>query len=136
MIFVDTNVLIDLRGGGRWRDWSRAQLSSGGENNDLVVNTVVLAELAPAFASLGELQLWLASITVEILPLDDEVAFAAGTAFRAYRRRHRVREAILSDFLIGAHARILKSALLTRDKRIYQRYFPDLTLITPENDNG
>lgn len=136
MILVDTNVMLDLLGDERWRDWSRAQLESGGADHDLAVDTIVVAEMAPAFPTLEELRRWLEAITVIVLPLDDEVAFAAGTAFRAYRRRHGTRDAMLSDFLIGAHALILGATLLTRDMRIYRRYFPDLALIAPEMDHG
>ena len=42
---------------------------------------------------------------------------------------------MLPDFLIGAHAVSLNAAVLTRDPAIYRRYFPELTLITPENDH-
>ena len=136
MIFVDTNVLLDLLGDERWRDWSRAQLVAGGADHDLVIDTIVVAEMAPAFPTLEDLRGWLEAIAVAVLPIDDDVAFAAGGAFRAYRRKHPGREAILSDFLIGAHAQNLEAFLLTRDTRIYRRYFTDLKLIAPDQDNG
>jgi predicted nucleic acid-binding protein len=38
---------------------------------------------------------------------------------------------LMSDFLIGGHAEARGLSLITRDRGIYQRYFPDLALIQP-----
>jgi len=43
---------------------------------------------------------------------------------------------VLPDFLVAAHAIVLDQPLLTRDPALYRRYFPELSLITPETDNG
>ena len=91
-----------------------------------------MAELASGFASHGAAQAWLVKLGVETRSLDETIAFECGLAFKEYRRAHRARDAILSDFLIGGHARHLGATLLTRDDAIYRRYFPELTLITPE----
>lgn len=139
MIFVDTNVLIDvLTPDQEWYDWSYAKIAAYGDaDEELVIGQVVLAELAANFPDILSLRAALESIDIEVLPLTDDVAFAAGHAFRAYRRAHRQRDAILADFLIGGHAIALGLPLLTRDARLYRRYFPDLTLITPdENHHG
>jgi len=136
VIFVDSNVLIDvLTPDQDWRDWSRGQITELIKDDDLVVNSVVVAELASNFPDLEGLLGWFSAIPLAVRPLDEEVAFLAGQAFRVYRRRHGARVAILSDFLIGGHARHLGAVLLTRDAAIYRAYFPDLTLVTPENEN-
>ncbi|HEX8419978.1 MAG TPA: type II toxin-antitoxin system VapC family toxin [Sphingomonas sp.] len=133
MIFVDTNVLIDLLNPDeRWFGWSRDHMIAFAGETDLVANTIVLAELASNFKSLDSLYAALERYDVEVLTIDDGAAFAAGQAFREYRRRTKARDAMLSDFLIGAHARHLGATLLTRDASLYRTYFPDLTLITPE----
>lgn len=136
MILVDSNVLIDIVGADQeWRAWSDAaieRLQANGEQ--LVVNLIIVAEIAANFETLADLDVALDSIDIEIVPLCGDAAFAAGQAFRAYRRMHRDRNAILSDFLIGGHARALGASLLTRDTSLYRTYFPDLTLITPETD--
>ena len=133
MIFVDTNILIDLVAPGQaWRDWSLAQLERLGAEDTLVVDQIVIAELASGFPSLEEATQWLADLGIELRSLGEEAAFAAGLAFRAYRRTGGKRAAMLTDFLIGGHAQQLDAALLTRDATIYRRYFPDLRLITPE----
>lgn len=58
----------------------------------------------------------------------------AGVAYGAYKRRGGSKDAILADFLIGAHAVVEGLALLTRDPRRIRTAFPDVRLITPETD--
>lgn len=135
MIFVDSNVVIDLISPDQdWFGWSRDRIGVLARSSDLVVDAIVVAEIAGNFPSLDELEAALERLDIEIVPLTEMVAFAAGQAFRRYRRAHRQRDAILPDFLIGSHAASLGATLLTRDSRLYRTYFPDLTLITPEND--
>lgn len=137
MIFLDTNVLIDVFVRDQaWQEWSRMQIGTRGGADGFGVNTIVVAELASNFPDLDALYESLWMIDARVLPLEDDVAFAAGHAFRQYRVRHKNRDAILSDFLIGAHALKLGATLLTRDAAIYRTYFPELSLITPEDDHG
>jgi len=42
------------------------------------------------------------------------------------------RERVLPDFLVGAHAAIHANGLVTRERSIYEMYFPSLELLTPE----
>jgi predicted nucleic acid-binding protein len=133
VIFVDTNILIDVIAPDQpWRDWSLAKLEELGGELPLVIDQIVLAELASGFPTLEEATGWLANLGVEIRLLDEAAAFAAGQAFRLYRQSQKDRSSMLSDFLIGGHAHALGATLLTRDRAIYQRYFPDLDIISPE----
>jgi predicted nucleic acid-binding protein len=136
MILVDSNVVIDIIAADQdWRAWSDATIDRlQAEGEQLVVNLIVVAEVASNFDALPNLEATLDSIDIEVVPLNGDVAFAAGQAVRAYRRLHRDRNAMLSDFLIGAHAQTLGATLLTRDTILYRTYFPDITLITPETD--
>jgi predicted nucleic acid-binding protein len=134
VIFVDTNVLIDvLEDDPVWSGWSARQLESVSRP---IINTLIIGELAPGYETLARLLDKLAMLSIEVESLPEEVAFLGGTRFATYRRSSSGRGAILSDFLIAAHALTLGVPLLTRDSRLYRRYFPELTLITPETDDG
>ena len=135
MIFVDTNVVVDLlEPDPRWSGWSGERLAEAALHDRVVASTVVVAECAGRFGGLSELRTAFAALDIEIDDVPIEAMFSAGHAFRAYRRGGAVREKILADFLIAAHAVERRAALITRDTRLYRSYFPDLTLITPETD--
>jgi predicted nucleic acid-binding protein len=58
-------------------------------------------------------------------------AFPAGRAWRVYRKQGGSRARILADFLIGAHAHVPASRLLSRDRGFYRKLFPKLSLMDP-----
>ena len=131
MTFVDTNVLLDVFADDpAWKAWSFEQI---GRLDGGLVSLVVLAELAPNFAGVDDLTAILGSLGLETAELTGKAAFVAGTRFADYRRKQPQRTRVLADFIIGAQALEHDAPLLTRDIRIYRRYFPELTLITPEN---
>jgi predicted nucleic acid-binding protein len=61
-------------------------------------------------------------------------AFLAGHAHAEYRQAGGRREAILPDFLIGAHAAVTGRPLLTRAPRRVATYIPGASLIAPVRD--
>lgn len=132
--FVDSSVLLDLfTEDPEWGDWSQAQLIRAAQRGALVLNAVVLAEVAPRFERVEVLRATLPSMAViEEIPL--AAAFLAGHAHATYRQGGGQREAILPDFLIGAHAAVTGRPLLTRDPRRVATYLPGATLISPDRD--
>lgn len=132
--FVDSSVLLDLfTDDPDWGDWSQAQLTRAAQRGALVLDAAVLAEVAPRFERVEALRATLPSMTViEEIPF--AAAFLAGHAHAAYRRAGGPREAILPDFLIGAHAAVTGRPLLTRDPRRVATYIPGAELISPERD--
>ena len=133
MILVDTNVVIDvLERDKRWYPWSSARLTEALLAGVVVIDPIILAESASRFASLDEQLAVFAGLELKVEELSNAAAFLAGQRFRNYRAGSADRQAILADFLIGAHAVQLGATLLTRDARIYRSYFPEVTLITPE----
>lgn len=131
---VDSSVLLDLfTDDPEWGGWSQAQLTRAAQRGALVVNAVVLAEVAPRFERVEVLRATLPSMAViEEVPV--AAAFLAGHAHATYRRAGGTREAILPDFLIGAHAAVTGRPLLTRDPRRVATYIPGASLISPERD--
>src|SRR3954453_10988600 len=133
-ILVDSNVLLDVLGNANaWTDWSAGALEAAGNTGRLIINPVIYGEVSVRFSSMEALDEALPeSIFVrERMPF--AAAFLAGKAFLSYRRRGGVRQSLLPDFLIGAHAAVLGYRLLRRDARRYRTYFPRIDLLAPEN---
>jgi predicted nucleic acid-binding protein len=128
---VDSSVLLDVfTEDPRWLDWSERQLIEAAQRGALILNAVVLAEVAPRFARIETLRAALPSMAVvEEIPV--EASFLAGHAHAEHRRAGGSRQAILADFLIGAHAAVTGRPLLTRDPRRVATYIPGATLIAP-----
>jgi predicted nucleic acid-binding protein len=129
---VDSSVLIDVfradvEFGQRSADALRACLSQGG----LIACEVVFAEVAAGFEEGPAAKDALERLGVRFVPLDSRMAFAAGEAWRAYRRHARRRERLIADFLIGAHATHAADRLLTRDRGAYASYFKGLEILDP-----
>lgn len=130
--FIDSSVLLDIfTEDPVWLAWSEAQLIAAMCRGALVVNAVVLAEIAPRFSRVETLResLPLTAI-VEAIPLT--ASYLAGHAHADYRRAGGRRQAILPDFLIGAHAAVTGRPLLTRDPQRIATHIPGAALIAPE----
>ena len=135
MIFPDSNILIDIiEKDPIWHDWSFERMADASRAGKVVINHVIVAEVAPGSRDLAAFVDGLEAMGVAIEPLCNRSAYAAGCAFREYRmgREKAAPKSILPDFLIGGHAATLGAAILTRDPRFYRIYFPDVVLITPD----
>ena len=134
MILIDSNIFIDIIGKSqRWQSWSDKALIDAASSGQALINAVIAAEISPQFMTVEQLEEYLGDLRVSSVPLSMLVAFRAGRAHSLYRSRGGTRQAILADFLIGAHAESLGARLLTRDPKRYMGYFPTLNLITPES---
>jgi predicted nucleic acid-binding protein len=129
---VDSSVLLDVfTEDARWGDWSRQRLTEAAQRGTIVINAVVLAEVAPRFSGIEMLHEALPSMTsLEAIPA--AAAFLAGHAHMSYRRAGGSRDAILPDFLIGAHAAVTGRPLLTRDPRRVAAHIPGAVLLAPD----
>jgi predicted nucleic acid-binding protein len=129
--FVDSSVLLDVfTEDARWLRWSAEALTAALERGPLVIDAVVLAEIAPRFSRIEALEAALPSqLLIEEIPR--AAAFLAGHAHAAYRRAGGGRSQILADFMIGAHAGVTRRPLLTRDPRRVATYLPGVRLIAP-----
>ncbi len=129
---VDSSVLLDVFTENEvWLGWSQAQLTEAAARGGIVINAVVIAEIAPSFRRIETLRSALPSmLIVEELPV--AAAFLAGHAHASYRRAGGTRAAVLPDFLIGAHAAVTGRPLLTREPRRVAAHIPGARLICPD----
>jgi predicted nucleic acid-binding protein len=130
---ADTNVLLDLvTQDPNWRPWSEKQIRTAESEGPIMLNPIIYAELAAAFATQEDLDDWLRPPYFKRLPLPYEAGYRASQAFLEYRRAGGARPSPLPDFYIGAHAEHAGLTLVTRDAARYRTYFPKLKLITPD----
>ncbi|HRF50607.1 MAG TPA: type II toxin-antitoxin system VapC family toxin [Anaerolineales bacterium] len=129
---IDTNVLLDvLSADPKHGPKSREALKASQRTGRLVVCEIVLAELSRYFTKIDDLKETLGRLGIASEPLGEEACHLAGQAFLQYRKRGGKRDRILSDFLIGAHAQVRCTRLLTRDRGFYRDYFSELEIIDP-----
>lgn len=98
------------------------------------INPIIFAEVSPNFALSSQLEDFLLALDIDIEPLALEECHLAGRAFKEFRRRGGERTTILPDFLIGAQAAMRGWPLVTRDRKGFASYFPDLQIIDPLED--
>lgn len=137
-VFVDSNVIIDvIIADPVWKDWSLGMLEFFTKKGvRLYINTIIYSEVATCFNTKKDADHGLRFFNT--LPLNTEIAFAAGDAFKKYRLNNRQlpskkqsnKRLILPDFDIGAHATKLRIPLLTRNAKDF-RCFKGLKLISP-----
>ena len=140
MIFVDSNVLIDVFAmDPKWAEWSKSALADACGHDKIALNSIIVAEVASSFETLDQCLAWLIPFDPEYLELTNLAAFQGGKAFQSHRLRRRAGQettkSVLPDFLIGGHAQTLGATILTRDPRFYRAYFPNVPLITPSKDD-
>lgn len=132
MILFGTNVLLDIATADPvWLAWSETQFRAAAAEGPILINPIIYAELAAAFASAADLDKWLDPAVFQRLPLPYAAGWLAGQAFVKYRRTGGSKSSPLPDFYIGAHALAEGLTLATRDESRYRTYFPGLALITP-----
>ena len=132
MIFVDTNVLLDVvTRDPVWLEWSKPQLDAAALRDRVAINPVVYAELSAGFAVIEQVEAVLATAGIAVVQMTRPELFMAGRVFQQYRRRGGSRTGVLPDFFIGAQAAVLGAPLITRDAARYRSYFPTIELIAP-----
>jgi predicted nucleic acid-binding protein len=128
--FVDTNVLLDVfLPDPKWGENSKNSLNKAFSHGSLVINEIIYAELAPQFSSKDQLDDTLNALGIRMIQMDRKSAYLAGSNWKKYRNSGGLRDRVLADFLIGAHAQINADRLLTRDRGFYKAYFKKLKII-------
>lgn len=129
---IDTNVLLDiLVPNEKFCDASVLALENAASDGSLVICDLVYAELCIHFNTQGECDGFLNGNEIRVEALSGGAHFLASRVWRTYRKQGGQRTRILADFLIGAHANVQASRLLSRDRGFYRKLFPKLSLIDP-----
>lgn len=129
---VDTNVLLDvLLPDARWVSQSSRALEDAATAGSLVICDPVYAGLCVHFEKQSECDEFLDDNDIRIEALSRAASFLACRAWRTYLEQGGKRTRILADFLIGAHAQLQASRLLSRDRGFYRSLFPKLLLVDP-----
>ena len=151
---IDSNVLIDVI--LQDKDFAISSAESLGSNaaeGPLIVSEAVVAEIFPLFEEPLRIHDFLEQTGIRLEPSSMATLSRAGTAWDRYRNRERarltcqvcgrnqsvrceacgellrLRQHLITDFLIGAHAAEQAEQLLTRDRGYFRSYFPDLKLV-------
>ena len=133
---LDTNVLLDiLLPSVEFCDISARALEDSAIGGSLVICDIVYAELCAHFQTQRQCDEFLQDSDIRAEPLGRPASFLASRIWRAYRLQGGKRNRILADFLIGAHAQLHASRLLSRDRGFYQQMFPSLSLLDPAGDS-
>ena len=138
MIALDTNVLIDLLGDDPRADAAEGSLRLALTNGPVVVCDVVLSEVTAGLGSGSEILDVLEDMGIRFLAVDERAAVRSGEMQRKYNQRMRaagkspITPRTVPDFLVGAHALLQCSALITRDAGFFRDYFKGLKVIVPK----
>jgi predicted nucleic acid-binding protein len=135
---VDTTILIDILK-DEFKIFQDKLYTALAKSETLISPSVVYAELIPQFN--GKTRLldeFLEEHKIIVEPLGVDSVIAATQAWMKYLKRKKrvkcpqcglkldLKKHFLSDFHIGGFASATCDAILTRDRGIYTKYFPEL----------
>lgn len=148
---VDTNIILDvLNPAAKWSSESKILIDDALSMGAVIICGAVYAELASFFEDIGDLDKFLSETRIKLVHSSSKALEFASSAWKEYLKKRRegvecsscgrhqmvqcagcgatirVRQHIITDFLIGGHALALADVLLTRDKGYYKTYFPSL----------
>jgi len=139
MIAVDTSVLIDLLGEAAAADEAEACLREALAHGPVVLCEVVVSEITAGLGHGAEIMDVIEEMGMSYLPVERKSAIRAGEMQRRYKERLRAEnrsadplQRTVPDFLVGAHALLQCSALITRDAGFFRDYFKGLKVIVPK----
>lgn len=130
-VYVDSCVILDIMTDDELHgEWSAKTLSAYFAEG-LYVNGMVYAEICAGLDHPSEADQILDELGLELKVSSRHGLWLAAKAFVRYRAAGGVKTSPLPDFLIGAQAEAEKLPLITRDRKRFQTYFPNVKLISP-----
>ncbi len=138
MIAIDSSVLIDLLGDDPRAEAAEGSLRQALARGPVVVCDVVVSEVVSGLGYGAELLDTLEDAGITFSAIESRAAVRAGEMQRRFKERRKaaglaaVGPRTVPDFLIGAHALLQCTALITRDAGFYRDYFKGLKLLMPQ----
>jgi len=138
MIAIDSSVLIDLLGDDPRADAAEACLRQALAAGPVAVCDVVLSEVTAGLGRGSEVADVIEEMGVRYSPIEQRAALRAGEMQRKYNQRTLAQGALPvvartgPDFLVGAHAMLQCTGLITRDSGFFRDYFKGLKIIVPK----
>jgi hypothetical protein len=153
---VDTNVLLDiLIPNAQFADRSLSCVATAAQKGPMIISEIVYAELSSQFLNREDVAQFLTETMIQLVVSDEKALWEAGRVWIGYTGKRTSGDVcpscgkkrppycfhcryplpskrhIISDFLIGAHAKTFAGCLITRDRGFYRRYFKYLPIIDP-----
>jgi len=132
MIAVDSSVLIEILIGAEQAEAAEAALRQALELGPVLVCDVVVAEVCSSLRDGDQSMQVLEDMGIRFSEVERKSAIRAGEMQRRYRSRGGTRLHTVPDFIVGAHALLQCSALITRDSGFFRDYFKGLKVIVPK----
>ena len=138
MIAIDTSVLIDLLGADEARvEFAEISVRNALAQGPVVVCDVVVSEITAGLGHGADIMDVVEGMGVAYSPIERRSAIRAGEMQRRFNERRRAGKAgatarTVPDFIVGAHALLQCTALITRDAGFFRDYFKGLKVIVPK----
>ena len=133
MIAVDSSVLIEILIGAAQAEAAEAALRQALSLGPVLVCDVVVAEVCSSLRDGDQSMQVLEDMGIRFSEVERKSAIRAGEMQRRYRSRGGTRLRTVPDFIVGAHALLQCSALITRDAAFFRDYFKGLKVIVPKS---
>ena len=133
MIAVDSSVLIEILIGAAQAEAAEAALRQALALGPVLVCDVVVAEVCSSLRDGDQSMQVLEDMGIRFSEVERKSAIRAGEMQRRYRSRGGTRLRTVPDFIVGAHALLQCSALITRDAGFFRDYFKGLKVIVPKS---
>ena len=132
VIAIDSSVIVELLSNDpAAAEGAEVSLRQSLSIGPVVVCDVVLAEITTALRDGAEALGVLEEMGIAYLAVESKSAVRAGEMQRRYRQRVGLRQRAAPDFIVGAHALLQCSGLITRDAGFFRDYFKGLKVIVP-----
>lgn len=132
MIAIDSSVLIELLSASPEADSAEAALREALSRGPVVVCDVVVSEVCSSLRDGDRAIQVLEDMGIAYSAVEQKSAVRAGEMQRRYRSRGGARQRTVPDFIVGAHALLQCSGLITRDADFFRDYFKGLKVIVPQ----